>query len=456
MAHDDHYHIHSHATLPPPPASGAVPPGPPSNATVTLSVPQNTTAGPNVSMDFYSLERDLAQLRRDATTKGILSANDRVNIGTTNGANPKTMLSLVIGGNLWAGPGPVPKVLIVGCHHAREWISVELSYLIAEYLVEKYDPSPGVPANDAAAPGNAANQAQRIKHLVGNREIWFVPMLNAEGHDHTITTSRKWRTNRFIQTFPSALTISAPQFGGGTARSITFAAGDPPAIGVDVNRNYNTAHWGEETYRSSPHTSLNRTTSRDPRDGGDDASFLGQIYCGMSGSSEREVVALVGLMTGQQFKSVVSYHNFSEEILAPDATFHDAFTDSVGNGMRTLIGERGGSYTFDSASGLYPTTGDTLDFYIENVPGNRPGYTIELSPPNPPANSDHKFSGLPEGQIRTVFQQNLAAALALINCAGFTSAPTGTTVTVRLGLPPWVVTVIPNCWNRFRGWDPTI
>ena len=149
-------------------------------------------------MEFYSLERDLMQLRRDASAKGILSANDTASIGTTNGANPKSMPSLVIGGNLWSGGGPVPKVLIVGCHHAREWISVELPYLIADYLVSKYDPSPGVPPSDTAAPGTTAGQAQRIKHLVGNREIWFVPMLNSEGHDHTIRTSRKWRPNCFI------------------------------------------------------------------------------------------------------------------------------------------------------------------------------------------------------------------------------------------------------------------
>jgi len=397
-------------------------------------------------MEFYSLERDLAQLRRDATTKGILSANDVASIGATNGPNPKPILSLVIGGNLRPG---APKVLIVGCHHAREWISVELPYLIAEYLVDKYDPSPGVPPNDTAAPGTAAGQAQRIKHLVGNREIWFVPMLNAEGHDHTILTSRKWRPNRFAQTFAALTTITAPQFGGGS-RTITVPAGTA-CLGVDINRNYNSSDWGQETS-----VGVNVTTSRDPQDGGDDSSFSGQVFCGMSGESEIETQKISDLIRSQKFAAVLSYHNFSEDILAPDATFGDAFVNTVGDGMKSLISERGITYTFKKATGLYPTTGDTLDFYIQKVPGNRPGYTIELSPPQPPANPDHIFSGLPESEIRRVFQQNLAAALALINCAGFTSAPTGTTTTLRLGIPPWIVTVVPNCWNRFKGWDPTI
>jgi hypothetical protein len=220
---------------------------------------------------------------------------------------------------------------------------------------------------------------------------------------------------------------------------------------VDINRNYNTSTWGQETYDGG-----RRTTSRDPRDGGDDASFGGQIFCGMAGESERETAAIAALIRAQRFKSVLSYHNFHEQILAPDATFADAFTSSVGNGMKDLVRAAGGAYTFLSAGGLYPTTGDTLDYFIQQVPGNRPGYTIELSPPNPPAVRDHIFSGLPEGEIRRVFRENLAAVLALINCAGFTSAPTGTTTSFRLGIPPWVVTVVPNCWSRFRGWDPAI
>lgn len=450
MAHDDHYHVHSHPGLPPPPAPGVLgpPAGPPSNTALPITVPRNTAVGGTVTMSFYSLERDMAQLRLDAHAKGILSANDVASIGNTNGANPKSMPSLVIGGNLWPGPGPVPKVLIVGCHHAREWISVEIPYLVAEYLIEKYDSNPAVPANETAAPGTVNGQAQRIKHLVGNREIWFVPMLNAEGHDHTIVTSRKWRPNRFSQTFAAATPITAPRFGGGT-RTFTVPAATV-CTGVDINRNYNTTTWGQETFHGG-----RSTTSRDPRDGGSDTSFLGQIFCGMAGESERETAAIAGLIRAQHFASAISYHNFAEDILAPDATFGDAFTANVGNGMKTLIAERGMTYQFMSAAGLYPTTGDTLDYYIEQVPGRRPGYTIELSPPNPPANADHIFSGLPETDIRRVFRENLAAALAVINCAAFNAAP-GPVTTFVFGIPPWVVTVVPNCWNRFRGWDPTI
>ncbi|MDQ3149692.1 MAG: peptidase M14, partial [Chloroflexota bacterium] len=35
--------------------------------------------------------------------------------------------------------GGVPKVLFMGCHHAREWIAVEVPFLLAKELVERAD-----------------------------------------------------------------------------------------------------------------------------------------------------------------------------------------------------------------------------------------------------------------------------------------------------------------------------
>ena len=77
MRHDNHYHIHSDPTLLPPPAAGAIPPGRrPSNATVQREVP-SIEGTRTETIAFYSLQRDLWQLRRDATAKRILSPNDR-------------------------------------------------------------------------------------------------------------------------------------------------------------------------------------------------------------------------------------------------------------------------------------------------------------------------------------------------------------------------------------------
>ncbi|WP_420376776.1 M14 family zinc carboxypeptidase [Sinorhizobium meliloti] len=38
--------------------------------------------------------------------------------------------------------GGVPKILFMGCHHAREWIAVEVPFLLAKELVERADEAP--------------------------------------------------------------------------------------------------------------------------------------------------------------------------------------------------------------------------------------------------------------------------------------------------------------------------
>lgn len=96
-------------------------------------------------------------------------------------------------------------VLFVGCHHAREWISVEVSLYLAEYLTDNYATDP------------------EIQSLVDNQQIWIVPVLNPDGYVYTHTTDRSWRKNRR----------------GG--------------YGVDLNRNYGYM-WGYDNEGSSGST----------------------------------------------------------------------------------------------------------------------------------------------------------------------------------------------------------
>jgi carboxypeptidase T len=92
-----------------------------------------------------------------------------------------------------------PAFFIVGCHHAREWISVEVPLYIAQQLLEHYDV-------DAQA-----------RALVDRGEIWIVPILNPDGYVYTHEADRLWRNNR------------RPFENGRT--------------GVDLNRNYS-YQWG--------------------------------------------------------------------------------------------------------------------------------------------------------------------------------------------------------------------
>ncbi len=57
-----------------------------------------------------------------------------------------------------------PKVLVIGGHHAREWIAVEVPFRIGERLV--------LLANHAT-----------IKPVQDKFEIWIVPVLNPEGNE---------------------------------------------------------------------------------------------------------------------------------------------------------------------------------------------------------------------------------------------------------------------------------
>ena len=92
-----------------------------------------------------------------------------------------------------------PAFFIVGCHHAREWISVEVPLYIAQQLLEGCESDPA------------------LRSIVDRGEVWIVPILNVDGYLYTQTTDRLWRLNRSLND------------------------GENP--GVDLNRNYS-FQWG--------------------------------------------------------------------------------------------------------------------------------------------------------------------------------------------------------------------
>jgi hypothetical protein len=102
-----------------------------------------------------------------------------------------------------------PKVLYLGCHHAREVISVEIPLHIMYWLVSNYGSDP------------------KATSLVDEREIWIVPLMNPDGREYVEHTG-DWRKNRRNN-------------GDGTR-------------GVDLNRNWGYM-WGYDDIGSSPNTS---------------------------------------------------------------------------------------------------------------------------------------------------------------------------------------------------------
>jgi carboxypeptidase T len=71
-----------------------------------------------------------------------------------------------------------PKLLFMGLHHAREWISVEVPMALIGKLLDGY-------AKDAS-----------IRQLLETRTIWIVPVVNPDGLEYSQTKYTMWRKNR--------------------------------------------------------------------------------------------------------------------------------------------------------------------------------------------------------------------------------------------------------------------
>jgi carboxypeptidase T len=245
------------------------------------------------------------------------------------------------------------KLLFMGCHHARKWVSVEVPYLLAEHLVTN------------------ANQPP-IRQWLQKGEIWVAPMVNPDGHEFSRTQDRLWRKNRRTNVDGS--------------------------IGVDPNRNYGYM-WGTLNINTSSHV---------PSD---------QTYVGPRAFSEPETQAVRNLVARELFRGVITYHSFSQLILYPWGYTLEPIPDSsdastmtkLAKRMQQLIrGVHGTTYTPQQSSQLYLTAGDTTDWTYGEY--GIPSFTIELRP-------DSIQNGgfiLPPDQIQPTFEENLPAAMEFI------------------------------------------
>lgn len=245
--------------------------------------------------------------------------------------------------------GSEHKLLFMGCHHAREWVSVEVAYLLAEHLVKN------------------ANQAP-IRDWLQRGEIWVAPMVNPDGHEYSRTQDRLWRKNR------------RPNLDG--------------SIGVDPNRNYGYM-WGTLDVNTSSHV---------PRD---------DTFVGPRAFSEPETRAVRNLIARELFRGVITYHSFSQLILYPWGYTKKPAPDAVAGlnmaklakQMQQLIHDvHRSTYTPQQSSQLYPTAGDATDWTYGEY--GIPSFTIELRP-------DSIEGGgfvLPPEEIQPTFEENLLAA----------------------------------------------
>lgn len=247
------------------------------------------------------------------------------------------------------------KLLFMGCHHAREWIAVEVPYYLADYLV-----------------ANAGSQP--VAGWLSRAELWVAPMVNPDGHEYTRggPAQRLWRKNR------------RPNRDG--------------SVGVDPNRNYGYM-WG----------TLNvPTSSKVPSD---------ETYVGPRAFSEPETRAVRDLVGRELFSGIITYHSYSQLILYPWGYTNEPIPDRPDRDLMTMLARdmaqqirdvHGKVYTPEQASQLYPTAGDTTD-YTYGIYGI-PSFTVELRPTNVAGGG---FI-LPPAQIQPTWEENRPAALAFI------------------------------------------
>ncbi|MGB8951113.1 MAG: M14 family metallopeptidase [Candidatus Aminicenantales bacterium] len=243
------------------------------------------------------------------------------------------------------------EILFLGNHHAREWITVEVPFLLGKYLVENYASLP------------------EVKSLVDQSEIWIVPLVNPDGLEYTIHYYCYWRKNRRNN-------------GDGS-------------YGVDLNRNYGYM-WGYDDKGSNPASSS-------------------ETYRGTAPFSEPETQAVRDFFLRKNFQAMISYHSFSQIILYPwgytvQPSDKNELLNEIAAQMSVLIQQvHGNFYEYGQAGQqMYLTNGDTTDwtYGISGIPS----YTIELPPVD--ELSGGFFNA--EEDIERIFQENLPAMLYLI------------------------------------------
>ena len=228
-----------------------------------------------------------------------------------------------------------PVLFLVGNHHAREPMTVEIVFNDLKWFLENYASDPQVQA------------------AVNGLEMWFVPMCNPDGHTYDGYASSGnegwWRKN-----CRDVLSDGFDDWGDGN--------GD----GIDLNRNF-TYQWGYDDWGSSP-------------------DWSDQTYRGASPGSEAETQAVMNLVDQQGGNVGISYHSYGQYIIMPwgyipdypDEPYYSTFWEIADGIHDVLQAELGRNYSEGNSSDLlYPTNGDMVDWMFGDQ--TMYGFCIEVN-----------------------------------------------------------------------------
>jgi hypothetical protein len=342
----------------------------------------------------------------------------------------------------------VISILVVGAHHAREWISAAVTLASLEEVAEAIFVE-GTAAADtknfsrvhsywrpAANSTRAAqwralslfsayaydgtdtmNERQPVLELCG------IPVMNPDGYDYTFEVDdsagspgghrkRMWRKNR--------RPCAANEGHQGSLGS---------AVGTDLNRNYfidwndnggSSQDCSSDQYRGPAPYSEPEVLGLMEWLQAEDAKRKKTSQCGVQPLALTDESPQTRLPSPQDrnwtwLQGFISYHSYGNDILFPLGYSNSIYGRNepllmrIGNLMKTAIMRTSGAaYDVLKASGSYPVSGDTVDDVHVSF-GSIPGYTLEVRP------SESECCGfvLPVDKIEVTVVENMAALLEL-------------------------------------------
>lgn len=246
-----------------------------------------------------------------------------------------------------------PAMIIVGGHHAREHLSVEVPLLFAKHLAENY------------------GSDETITRLLDTRELFIVPNLNPDGGEWDISTGKykMWRKNRRVNNKQRR----------------------DRCMGVDLNRNY--------SFKFASGGASNNPCS--------------DTYHGPKPFSEPETKAFKEFVESRHNATILlSIHTFSELILYPWGHKYDPVENETDRRTLETMAQtmaRWNRYTPQQSSDLYIASGVTQDWAY----GDRGliAFTFELSPKSMWNGGFYPGAGM----IQKAFQDNLRPMLYMLD-----------------------------------------
>jgi hypothetical protein len=275
--------------------------------------------------------------------------------------------------------GTRPALLFSAINHAREWVAAEQGRRLPIWFAQhKNDP--------------------KIKEIIGQSELWFLPIQNVDGYDYTFTCGIGQASRMCdYRTLANPNNGNSNRFWRKTIRDNDGDGiyGEPNTDGVDPNRNYPAKRAIDEE--------------------GAVNSIGGETYRGPYALSEPGNLAVDRLQRRVKFYGNINYHTDGQLLLTP-VSYTTDYAPPDSTIFAAMTGTDGDSAVFpyqpQRSSDLYESNGDTIDngYLNYGIIGWTPEMDTCTTGGDQPGCRQFSFPD-DESKMEAVFQKNLAFAL---------------------------------------------